>query len=103
MTKAARKAGAKGASIPYEPRRQGVTRPAIQSLLLPSRSGPTSQAGRTIVVRRFGHLAYENQNGENQSRLHEIVSPSTHALTKPNTTGSESGATCVPSSASPSK
>src|SRR5215813_11762611 len=52
MTKPARKAGAKGASIPYEPRRRGVTRPAIQSLLLPSRSGPTSQAGRTLRMSR---------------------------------------------------
>ena len=28
---------------------------------------------RTIIVRRFGNLAQENQNGENRSRLHEIV------------------------------
>src|SRR4051812_36692935 len=39
MTSPARKAGAKGASIPYEPRRRGVMRSAIWSLLLQSRSG----------------------------------------------------------------
>src|SRR5437764_9194270 len=62
MTKPARKAGAKGASIPYEPRRRGVTRPAIQSLLLPSRSGPTSQAGRTQKLSHAGPNNYESKN-----------------------------------------